>query len=265
MLQACVMFKPSVAYRREVFCAGLQHLGYQIVERPLVHPDKSDLIVMWNRNIYEENIAKNYEGAGATLIIAENGYIGKDADGHKLFALAKRHHNGAGLWHVGQQKRGNIALAPWRDKGDHLLLLPQRGIGAPGVAMPRSWVQSMQQRLKRITSRPIRTRYHPGAAKTDPIDDLKGAHAAITWGSGAAIKALAAGYPVFHEMKAWIGASAATHFNDKTDIEQPFMGDRLPMFERLAWAQWSVAEIESGEAFSQLLRGQGVQDFAQAS
>jgi hypothetical protein len=74
----------------------------------------------------------------------------------------------------------------------------------------------------------------------------------VTWGSGAGIKSIVAGIPVFHEMPNWIGAPAAKLGLD--DIEQPFLGDRQPMLNRLAWAQWDLDEIASGEAISWVCR-----------
>lgn len=254
MRRACVLFKPSVAYRREVFETGLRRLGYQVIDRPLPSPEPSDLLVMWNRNFHEEAHARRYEAVEAKLIIAENGYIGKDQDGHKLFALALNHHNGAGKWNVGAGNRWTRELQTWRASGDHILVLPQRGIGERGIAMPNHWVGTMRSQFARMTKRPIRVRMHPGLAKTEPYDELSGAWAAVTWGSGAAIKALFAGVPVFHGLSQWIGAPAASMLKEGADIERPFLGDRTPMFERLAWAQWSVAEIQSGEAFANLLQ-----------
>lgn len=255
-MKACVLFKPSVAYRRDAFQAGLKRLGYALVERPNNNPASEDLLVMWNRSIYEESFAKAYERAGAKLVIAENGYIGKDEQGGKLFALALNHHNGVGKWNVGTPARTLpelLALKPWRSSGDFLLLLPQRAIGETGVSMPRDWVATATKLLRSKTRREIRVRPHPGAAKTEPYEALKGAWAAVTWGSGAGIKALFAGVPVFRGLDRWIGASASERLQDG-DIERPFLGDRGPMFERLAWAQWRLSEIESGEAFACLLR-----------
>lgn len=81
--------------------------------------------------------------------------------------------------------------------------------------------------------------------------DLKDCWAVVTWSSGAAIKAIAAGVPAFHALPNWIGAPAAKPFG--SDLENPFLGDRLPMFQRLAWAQWGLDEIASGEPFKRLL------------
>ena len=251
-MKACVLFRDSVAYRREVFRAGLTRLGYEIVERPLTNPAKDDLLVMWNRNPHEEHFARPYVNVGAKIAVSENGYVGKDEKGHKLFALALDHHNGAGRWNVGNDRRWKKELDPYRTDGDFLLILPQRGIGERGIAMDRYWIQTVSTKLARMTKRPIKIRHHPGMSKTDPYDALRGAWAAVTWGSGAAIKALVAGVPVFHGLPGWIGAPAAVCL-EGANIEEPFLGDRLPMFERLAWAQWSVAEVESGEAFACLL------------
>lgn len=82
-------------------------------------------------------------------------------------------------------------------------------------------------------------------------DDLANAWAVATWGSGAALKALLMGVPVFHAFPQWIGKAAARPF--RCPIEEPFLDDRLPMFRRLAWAIWSADEIARGEPFRCLL------------
>lgn len=251
-MRATVLFKPSVSYRRDAFEDGLRILGYGISPTPLSTPARDDLLVLWNRSHYENHVALRYEAAGATVVVAENGYIGSDGAGHKLYALARTHHNGAGKWNVGNTPRWRQPIRPWRGSGDTILVLPQRGIGCTGIAMPTGWEVDVRKRLAAMTDRPVRVRRHPGVAKEDPYLALVGAHAAVTWGSGAGIKALAYGVPVFHDFSMWIGAPAARALKG-ADIEDPFLGDRLPMFERLAWAQWSLAEVQSGEAFRCLL------------
>ncbi|TIX28904.1 hypothetical protein [Mesorhizobium sp.] len=186
--------------------------------------------------------------------MAENGYIGKDRDGHLLYALALGHHLGAGAWVEGAGDRWdrlNIDLLPWRTDGREIVILPQRGIGEPGIAMPSTWVVDVVKRLERVTDRPIRIRPHPGKAKTDPGPDLQSAWAVVTWASGAGIKSIVAGIPVFHDMPSWIGGPAAKCCVG--DIENPFLGDRLPMLRSLAWSQWATHEIEEGTPFKWLL------------
>lgn len=147
-------------------------------------------------------------------------------------------------------------MSPWRADGTEIVVLAQRGIGCPGVAEPRGWAHQTADILRVRTERPVRIRQHPGErgmATATPLEhDLRNAWACVTWGSGAALKALLMGVPVFHGLKRWIGAPAALPWTD--DLERPFRGDRLPMFERLAWAIWSLEEIQSGEPFRHLLK-----------
>lgn len=255
MPRAFSNFKASPSYRARDFAAGLEALGYEMCEKWQKHPEPDDLLLLWNRTRTFDHIAKIYEDAGAHVIIAENGFLGADEDGSKLFALARNYHNGAGSWYIGKEPRREFEVKPWRQSGDHILLLPQRGIGARGVAMPTSWLADIQKRLAKITDRPIRIRRHPGADRSDPWPDLRGAHCAITWGSGAGLKSLVAGIPVFHELERWIGAPAAKY--GINDIEACHLNGRAAMLHRLSWAQWSSREIRSGEAFSHLIDARG--------
>ena len=251
---AVCLIREGPAYRRAAFVGGLQRLGYRVGQATNRRVAVGDLLVLWNRHGQQDDIARRYLAAGKPVIVAENGYIGKDDKGRSLYALARTNHNGAGAWHVGAEDRWaarRVELKPWRADGRHILLLPQRGVGPQGVAMPLSWPKEIQKRLRASTDRPVRVRPHPGKDKPSLEPDLRDCWAVVTWGSGAAIKALAAGVPVFHELRNWIGAPAARF--GLADLEQPFVGDRLPMFQRLAWAQHDVAEIETGEPFKRLL------------
>jgi len=116
------------------------------------------------------------------------------------------------------------------------VILAQRGIGAAPTAMPRSWPQEAQARYSG------RIRHHPGTRSTTALmDDLAHCGRVVTWGSGAAIKALLWGIPVVSEMPDWIGEQ------NNTDE------GRLAMLRRLAWAQWTMDEISEGVPFRCLL------------
>jgi hypothetical protein len=254
MRRALCTIRDLPPYRRYAFENGLRRCGFEVSDRLVAPPRSGDVLVMWNRYGSLEAEAKRFESAGAAVIVAENSYIGDPRDERKIYALAKSHHNGAGTWKQGEKDRFSdleVDIFPWRDGGEHILVLPQRGIGPKGVAMPSDWVVTVQERLRKLTKRPVRARIHPGVHRPPLEPDFDGCHAAVTWGSGAAIKAIAAGVPVFHEFDRWIGAPAAKFGLD--DLENPFLGDRMPMFRRLAYAQWAVEEIESGEAFKWLL------------
>ena len=252
MPTACVLQR----HEREPshFWRGCEAAGFRVSGSPAKRPARGDLLLIWNRQGLRHQIAHSYESAGAKVIVAENGYIGRAPDGGKMYALARSHHNGRGHWQVGGDERFaalGVELKPWRERGEHILILAQRGFGEPGVAMPRDWPDKVKRRLRGVTARPVRLRAHPGLLRTPLEPDFENVHACVTWGSGAAIKAIAAGVPVFHELPGWIGAPAARFGLDR--IEDPFLGDRLPMFRRLAWAQFSAKEIETGEPIRRCL------------
>lgn len=252
--QACVLLRESDAYAPDAFRSGAAKLGYAVTSHAHAPTDR-DLLIVWNRRRTDEHVIRSFEKAGAKILVAENGYIGKDREGGKLFALARDHHAGCGTWPVGSSSRWHglgVEVKPWRHDGETVVVFGQRCIGEDGVASPEGWTERTVAALEKTTKRPIRVRHHPGVARTDPYDSLRNAWAAVTWASGAAIKALVAGYPVFHGLPGWIGGPAASPHLD--DIENPWMGDRLPMLERLAWAQWSRAEIASGEALAWLVQ-----------
>lgn len=259
MPTALCVIRNEASYRKEFFIEGLKRNGYKIATDINHAPKPDDVLVAWNRHSSHDVHARRFEAAGATVIVAENGFVGKDAGGHKLYAMCLGHHLGRGTWRVGEADRWTplgIELKPWRTTGTHILVLAARGIGERGVAQPRSWPTDIAARLAKVTKRPIKVRLHPGIqlrlndAVMPPLD-LEDCWACVTWGSGAGIKSTIAGVPVFHELDGWIGAGAARFGIE--DLEAPFMGDRLPMLRRMAWAQWSAAEIATGEPIKWLL------------
>ena len=247
------------SYRREAFIAGARKLGYEEAtlaylpdtEKPF-KPDKEDLLITWNRYGHHQ-VYKDFEGAKAPILIAENGYMGKSWLGDTWYSLSLDQHNGAGRWPDKGPSRWRsfgYELQPYRTGGTEVVVLPQRGIGWPGVAMPANWLAKLHLPCA------SRVRSHPGnsgMAERSLEADLSEARAVVTWGSGAAIKALAMGIPAVYDMPKWIGKDAATHLTEVVDWDNIPHKPRERMFERLAWAVWRLSEIESGEAIQQLL------------
>jgi hypothetical protein len=258
LARAAILLRPGSHYRADAFADGLRRHGFEIVERPHRSPRPQDLLVIWNRGRGNEPVADSYERAGARVLVAENGYIARHG-GSKFYALALGHHNGAGRWYVGERPRFPIPDHPWRESGRHVLVLPQRGIGERGIAMPSTWQQRVLARLQKMTDRPVLVRPHPGHRRVSRNialeDQLAGAHCAVTWGSGAGIRALQLGIPVFHEFSRWIGASAAARLDGQ--IEACNTPDRELLWTRISWSQWTLGEVQTGEAFDALLDASG--------
>lgn len=261
MKRALNLFRESLHYRKDAFNAGLQANGYQVV-LALRDPGPDDLILVWNRYGRFDEEAKRFEAAGATVLVAENGYLGKGWQCGDWYSLARGHHLGAGIWphYTGTPDPSRWAAigdecAPWRDPGPYradILVLGQRGIGERHLASPLEWAERAAARLPSARIRP-----HPGTGtpRVALVDDLKTVGAVATWASGAALHALLLGTPVWFNMPHWIGAPAATPLGQWKPGSLPQRDDaaRLAMFQRLAWAMWSLEEIRRGEAIAKVL------------
>lgn len=208
--------------------------GYRVAIGLNRAPREHDLLVTWNRIGAANDAAKLY----FQVIVAENATWGNDFMGGQWLHLARDRHNTAGMFQVAGADRWDslgVELAPFRIEGE-TVILAQRGIGSPPTSMPSGWPDSAWSRHGG------RIRRHPGRNKAISLEeDLKRCGKVVTWGSGAAIKALIMGIPVVSEMPDWIGKQ------DNTEA------GRLEMLRRLAWAQWRMDEIASGEPFVRLL------------
>ena len=256
---ACLLVRNQPVYRRDAFAAGLAAVGLSVSGKPSVKISQDDVLVIWNRYGINHHIARRYEDAGAAVFVTVNGYVNfKGA--RKSFALALNHHNGAGSWPRDGESRIHmldIEIRPWLCDGidADVLLLPQRGVGPPGIAMPKSWVMEVQKRIAGLGGRrrTVRIRPHPGTQREAlPLaSDIGSGVVCVTWASGAAIKALAYGAPVVHEFPKWVAAAGGS-FGIGT-LNNPHLGDRSVAMEAVARAQWTVDEVASGVPFARLL------------
>lgn len=272
--RAYCLIRPQVHYRREAFLSGLDAAGYEIMPdsspREPIHPD--DLLVIWNRYGHYERIADRMEAGGGRVLVVENGYYGKDHNGRQPYAMAIGQHQGAGRWYwrEGNEKFDRldtlgIKLEPmdWGRPG-YILVCGQRSIGSQLMRSPPKWESDMAAFIKREIDLEVRVRLHPeilARAKqpaTPLLDDLAGAKAVVVWSSNVAVTSLALGIPTFHDAPNQIvGITAAWRMIPRMhtgvwtlDWDQA----RLTVFARMAWAQWFVDEIATGEPF-ELLRG----------
>lgn len=258
------LIRPNPVYRNDAFTNGMHRLGYQVETVKFSkdrRPGPDDVLLIWNRYGTGDQQAKLFEDHGAAVIVVENSYLNMRGS-KKSFAMALNRHNGAGVWPSSDYPRLpllDVAVESWREQGTHVLVLPQRGVGVPPVAMPRDWESSVVPRLRRsIGTTLIHVRRHPGTSReTVPLEeDFKHAWCAVTWASSAATKALVAGIPVFYEFDRWIAGPAACEGIKQISLEKPahtLMGDRAAMLESLAWAQWTLAEVETGEPMARLV------------
>lgn len=262
------MIREAPWYRKDAFTRGLKAAGFEVRAGDVPRGAPGNVLVIWNRYAHWHDAAVNFERSGGTVIVAENGYLGTGGTSpkfdvhpggpkpHHYYALGLGYHNDDRRIVTGTTDRFSalgVTLKPWRNHGDYVLVLANRSFGIPGRMMPANWAEQVKKKLELQTKRPIRVRVHPGnnAPVQNPLAvDLKNAWAAVIWSSSAGIHALAEGVPVFCEGPNWIMKSAAA----QGSIDDAVMPSPRPAFERMAWAQWQIQEIETGEPFRHLLR-----------
>lgn len=263
---AWVTLRHRPPYRSDAFAAAFEDLGFkvrmQFPDNHDVQPD--DVVVTWNLNPRYRGAADAARRVNATLIVAENGYLPSLTKPEPYYALALNGHNGSGLWYVGAEDRWSplgYTLADWQSNPDgYILIADQRGIGSELMRCPRPFFEAVEPKIKRIFAKvdkkripEIRLRAHPGrhAPKTTLKQDLAGARAVVTWASNVANEALVAGVPTFRVAPYHVNQAA---LDDLTLLPNPPKPDRVEAFKKLAWAQWSLSEIENGTAIRCLLR-----------
>ena len=242
MKRAYLNLRHSVPERIAAVTQGLQWLGFNVtLGFPERYPGRHDVLVTWNRIREGHTEAKRFEREGCRVLVMENATWGNDFCGRRWYTMGHNYHNTSACSpaYGGPERwdRLGVEPAPWRvaDKST-TVILPQRGIGPPGVAMPLDWPR------RALVKHGGRIRRHPGREPgTDLKKDLADATRVVTWGSGAAVKALLWGIPVVSEMPQWIAEQ------DNTDA------GRVAMLRRLAWSQWELKEYENGTAFAHFL------------
>lgn len=261
---AYVMHRVKPEYRSDAFVAGAGVAGYRVVHsgEPPESMSREDLLVTWNlygRYAAAKEVA---DRAGAPTIVTENGYFGRDRNGVQYYAMSLARadgagHNGSGRWPAGGPERWDrhgISLAPWRTRGDHVLVADQRGIGSEMMRSPRGWSDGIRSRLTSLTRRPVWYRPHPGRnLPGNTLDqDLTNCWAVVVWSSNVATTALIRGIPAFYEAPHISCQGGAQKGLER--IDDPALTDRLAAFRRAAWGQWNVREIASGEPYRLLLQ-----------
>lgn len=254
MIALCLI-RDQPHYRRDAFVRGLERAGYTLASHGNAR-NADDLLVIWNRYGANEQMADAWEARGGTVLVAENGYLGGDDQGRQRYALAAHGHNGSGWWPRGGPERFaalNVALSPWVSRPDgYSLVCGQRGIGSRSMASPSNWHVGAAAR----SPQPARVRLHPGN-KPDPRaptleQDLANAKLCVVWSSTSGVKALVRGIPVLFDAPHWVCEHAAHRLVPARGGDQGVLrndGARQQALEDMAWAQWTVDELATGEPF----------------
>jgi len=257
-MRAVLRIRREPAYRREAFEKGLRRVGFTLTEK-LTPSGPEDFLVIWNRKRgADEQEADLWEQRGGTVIVCENGYLAKTEKTH--YAISVHQHNGAGWFPVGTEDRFaqlGFEVKPWRspdEKGRHVLVRDQRGIGSTLMASPPNWGRKTAAQITGWVGGPVRLMAHPGDKNKHALDAaaLRNARACVIWSSAIGVRALTEGIPVFYAAPHWVCEGAAARF---TSFGVALRDDaaRATALYRMAWGQWHFDEIASGEPFKRII------------
>lgn len=203
------------------------------------------------------------------VVVLETGYINRgDGEAHHYAAGFNGLNGRADFRNKGMpsdrvEKLG-VELKPYRE-GNSVVLCGQVPWDASVDGTDHlAWIEYTAERLRSFTKRPIIFRPHPKAAgayrplngvyvSTGPItEDLKDAHAVVTYNSNAGVEALIDGLPVFASDRGSMCWEVANR--SLVSIDVPNKPDRQQWLNDLCYAQWNLDEFRSGEAWASLSR-----------
>ncbi len=234
------------------FAAGLRARGWQVEASMSYKP--AALVVMWG--VRNRVAIAQQSAAGGEVCILERGYLGD------RFAMTSVSFggglNGRGRFvippGVGAERFAElgIEMAPWETSGSYALIMGQVAgdQSLRGVDIDR-WYRNTAAKLS-IADWIVMFRMHPGARVRgccDPLishhrgtlaQALDGAGLVVTWNSNSAVDAVLAGRPTIAMDEGSMAREVSAH-----DIAV-ITPDRGPGAARLAWCQFSRAEMESG-------------------
>lgn len=253
---------PHQIRHQEVMCEGLRALGHEPI--PMHHGTPSTEAVAcwgWRKGAQLREL-------GHSILVLERGYLG---DRFSWTSLAWNGLNGRGTFALapddgGARFREHFGpLVPWRTNNyeGYVLIVGQ----VPGDASLQGrdlepWYADMADRALKLGFEPV-FRQHPVAAKAglrqgprgirkdtgSLAEALAGAAQVVTYNSNTGVDAAVAGVPVYVDNE----GSMAWPVGGQLVGDTEHAPDREAWAQKLAWRQWRLEEIASGEALKGLL------------
>lgn len=211
-------------------------------------------------------VGNKYREEGRNVLVMERGYIGdrfkytslgwNGLNGHADFPEypddnLKRFHEHGGV------------LKPWRTGGDYILILGQ----VPGDASLQGkdlipWYEEKAREAKEIYDIPVYFRPHPDCARKGIVQEvsgtirstgdlqsaLDGALFTIAYNSNSCLDSVLNGTPCFAGDKGTMAWELCSH-----DLKEIIRPSREKIVSKIAWTQWTIEEIRSGEPVKGLM------------
>jgi hypothetical protein len=224
---------------------------------------KSKVPVSFNRGrIFRLQRERNLD-----VVVLETGYINRgDGEAHHYAAGFNGLNGRADFRNKGmpsdRAEKLGVVLKPYR-KGHSIVLCGQVPWDASVEGTDHlAWIKATVERIKECSGKVIRFRPHPKAVQATPrvwgvqystvpfAEDLKTAHAVVTFNSNSGVEALLDGVPVFAADQGSMCWELANRSLISLDV--PNKPDRSQWLADLAYCQWTMDEMRSGEAWMHL-------------
>ena len=222
--------------------------------------------VLWGYVTPCQDIVKRCRTMGIPFVFIDLGYWKRDKDGYFKVTLNERHPH---LYlmkhkmHDDRFKRLDLEIKPWRKPSDgHILIAGMSGKAAWSYKLgAQEYERDVAAQLSKLTKRRLVYRPKPNWVeaqkiantsfdRTTPLDKaLSGAHCVVTHHSNVGCDAIIAGVPVISK----IGAASVLQPYDLGMIERlQCDGDRQQWANNVAYCQWTLKEMASGECWNHL-------------
>ena len=231
---------------REAVEAGFRRLGFT----------DRNLVVCWGWRT-----GRRWHASGRNVLVLERGYIG---DRFRYSSVALNGLNGRATFPAAVQDDGarfrsfGVPIQPWKPEGEYVLLVGQ--VAGDAALQGRNlgpWYAATAKAAAAVYGLPVRFRQHPREAERqisrrvpgtvansgDLGDALAGAAVVVTFNSNTGVEAMLAGKPTVAVDEGAMAWPVAAH-----ELGAEANPDRQAWAYDLAWKQWGVEEIASGEA-----------------
>jgi len=254
------------------FAEGLRAHGVEWKALPLTEGYRScDVMVVFGRGKFavpqswnRYDVLRQHVAFGRPYILLEKGFVKRDEyfhvgwNGHNNYADFRNADSPSDRW----EKLG-VPLQPWRSHGRVILLCGQVPWDSTVEHTDHvRWLTETYKRLVHLSDTPVMFRAHPkspprseffipGSGDTFTLDeDLERARSVVAYNSTVATDAIIAGVPAFVQNDGSMAWPVANR--DILQIDVPVRPPREQWAANLAYAQWTLAEMESGECWEHL-------------
>lgn len=249
----------DVSTHMKAMSAGLKRHGidvHQYHDRPDL---SADFAVVWG---WRRGKMLRDTGFERPILVLERGYLG---DRWQWTSMGWDGLNGRARFNVPQDRGERFwanygGLAREWEAFDGYWLIIGQVIGDAALSMVdfNQWVKETADDLERL-GKDVRFRPHPEAINRGqalPVPNymvvggtlseaLSEAACVVTWNSNTGVDAVLSGVPAVAYDEGAMGWPVASH-----SVHEPLvMPDRADWFRDMSWRQWSMEEIQSGEAW----------------